>query len=169
MPSPHHLLLAIDDTEESRKAVVYVGGIIGHAPHVHVLLLHVLPHIPPALLEHGGRDTPEEQEAASRELHEQIVRWRRRREEAAEALVADSREILETAGVAPERINSDFAAPLPEETIGHHILTAAIEHAADTVVVGRAPRSWLGGALHRSPSSALFRKSARGMAIWIVT
>jgi nucleotide-binding universal stress UspA family protein len=169
MSSHHDLLLAIDDTEASRKAIDYVAGVVRDAPQFRIRLLHVLPHIPTGLLEHGGRDTPEEERAAQRELDEGIARWRRRSERAAEALIEDARDTLEAAGVARDQVQVDFAAPLPEETIGFHVLKVATDVGADTVVVGRAPRSWIGGAFHRSPSVELFRRKGRGMAIWVVT
>ena len=169
MQTDHDLLVAVDESEASMKAVEYVAEIVRSAPQFRIRLLHVLPHIPTGLLEHGGHSDPVKLEAVSRELDEQTARWRKRCESAAAELVDAARETLETAGVAPDRISTEFAAPLPEETIGYHILKATVDAACDTVVVGRAPRSWLAGALHRSPSKALLRGRARGVAVWIVT
>ena len=169
MQNSHQLLLAIDDSEASRKAVAYVADVVRSAPHMRVTLLHVLPHIPTGLLEHGGCDASEDVCPAALELDEQTARWRARREAAAQALIDDARATLESADVASDRITVEFAAPLPEETIGYHVLQAARELGCDTVVVGRAPRSWLKNALHRSPTNALLGREARGLAIWIVT
>lgn len=169
MKAEHHLLLAIDESEPSLRAVEYVASVVRASPQFRIRLLHVLPHIPSGLLEHGGRDTAEEEDAVHRELDQETRRWRRRCETAAAALIEDARGVLQRAGVAPDRIAVEFAAPLPEESIGYHVLHAATERACDTVVVGRAPRSWLRRAFHASPSAALFRRKARGLAVWIVT
>jgi nucleotide-binding universal stress UspA family protein len=169
MLSSHDVLIAVDESEASMKAVEYVASVVRSAPHFHIRLLHVLPHIPTGLLEHGGRSNPERLRAVSHELDEQTTRWQKRCEAAAADLVAAARTVLEEAGVGPDRIVESFAAPLPEETIGYHILKAAVDASSDTVVVGRAPRSWFSGVLHRSPSEVLLRGRARGIAVWIVT
>lgn len=168
MKAVHHMLLAIDDSEASCKAVEYVAAVVADAPRFRVRLLHVLPHIPTGLLEHGGCE-PGVACPAEQEVVEGRARWRERCELAASGLVDLARETLREAGVADDRIEVHFAAPLPEETIGFHILRAAIEHGCDTVVVGRAPRSWLADALHRHPTRDLLGKRARGLAVWIVT
>mgnify|MGYP002626393182 CR=1 FL=1 len=169
MRNRHDILLAIDDSEASRMAVLYVAAVARGAPHFRIRLLHVLPHIPTHLLEHGGAEDPDDERRLSRELDEGTARWRRRCEAAATSLLDEVRDTLESGGVAGERITIEFAAPLPEESIGIHILRAAAEGPCDTVVVGRSPRSWLAGKLHRSPSKALLRGRAPGVAIWIVT
>jgi hypothetical protein len=100
---------------------------------------------------------------------EGTARWRAAAERDAAGLLEDARRTLHEGGVAADRIEERFAAPLPEETIGHHILRAALEHGCDTVVVGRAPRSWIGDKLHRHPTRSLLGREAQGLAIWIVT
>lgn len=168
MKADHHMLVAIDDSEASHKAIEYVAGIVADAPRFRIRLFHVLPHIPTGLLEHGGCE-PGEVCVAARELDEGTRRWRERREAAAQGLIDDARQALIDAGVQGDRIEVRFAAPLPEETVGQHVLRAAIDHGCDTVVVGRAPRSWVGEWFHRHTSEALLRRKARGLAVWIVT
>lgn len=169
MRADHHMLLAIDDSEASRKAVSYVARVVGDAPRFRVRLFHVLPHIPTGLLEHGGHEDPETERSIESELDEETARWRARAEDAASSLVDAARASLLAAGLREERIDVRFAAPLPEESIGYHILRAALEHGCDTVVVGRTPRSWIGDALHRHPTRNLLGPEARGIALWIVT
>lgn len=168
MIADHHLLLAADDSEASHKAVSYVAGIVGASPRFRIRLLHVLPCIPAGLLEHGGCD-PGVACPAEEGVRDETVRWRQRCERAAAGLMEQVRSTLVDAGVALDRIEVLYRAPLPEDSIGYHILQAAVECGCDTVVVGRAPRSWLADALHRSPSHALLGRDVRGLAVWIVT
>jgi hypothetical protein len=56
MKADHHMLLAVDDSEASHKAVSYVARVVGDSPRFRIRLLHVLPSIPTGLLEHGGCD-----------------------------------------------------------------------------------------------------------------
>jgi len=168
MTVDHHMLLAIDDSDASRRAIEYVAGVVGDAPRFRIHLFHVLPHIPTGLLEHGGCD-PGGECVAARELDEGTKRWRERREAAAQLLIDDARDVLLGQGVASDRIEVRFAAPLPEETVGQHVLRAAVDHDCDTVVVGRAPRSWVGEWFRRHTSEALLRRKTRGLSVWIVT
>lgn len=164
----HHLLLAIDDSDASRKAVSYVARVVGDAPRFRIRLLHVLPPIPTGFLEHGGCD-PGGACPAEEEVVEGTRRWREESERAAAGFVDAARKSLGDAGVSDDRIEVRFAAPLPDETVGYHVLQAAHECGCETVVVGRAPRGWLRETLHSSPSSAVLRKAGRGLAVWIVT
>jgi nucleotide-binding universal stress UspA family protein len=168
MSANHHILLAIDDSDASRKAVSYVARVVGDSARHRIRLLHVLPPIPTGLLEHGGCD-PGAACPAEREVLEGTARWRQESERAASGMIEEAEETLREAGVAPDRIEVRFAAPLPEETIGFHVLRAARELGCETVVVGRAPRNWFGNVLHRSPAKALLGAEVSGLAIWIVT
>ena len=49
-----HILIAVDNTEASHRAVHYVAAMLGGRRGFHVRLLHVLPPFPPELLECGG-------------------------------------------------------------------------------------------------------------------
>jgi len=167
--STHKMLLAIDDSEATARAVAYVASVVRAAPQFDIRLFHVLPPIPPALLEHGGHTDPVQQVAVERELDRETAVWRERCEREAAGLISATRETLEEAGVAPERITVSFKAPLPEDSVGPHIAAAARTQDCDTVVVGRAPRSWIGGVFYRHPSGSLLDRKASGIAVWIVT
>ena len=62
------ILIAVNDTDASRKAVTYVARLMGGRADVHVRLFHVLPPTPPELLESGGTEDPNQEERLSAEL-----------------------------------------------------------------------------------------------------
>ena len=68
MLAPHRLLLAIDDTAATERAVAYVANVARGNPEFHVRLFHVLPPIPPGLLEHGGHETSDALGAAGKPI-----------------------------------------------------------------------------------------------------
>lgn len=51
-------LIAIDDSDASRRAVKYVSKFVGRRKGFRICLVHVLRPLPPALLEHGGSEDP---------------------------------------------------------------------------------------------------------------
>ena len=52
------ILVAVDESENSHRAVQYVGALLRRTPDVAVTLFHVLKPMPRELLEHGGSENP---------------------------------------------------------------------------------------------------------------
>lgn len=55
------ILVAVDDSEHSARALCYVGSLLRDAHTVQVTLFHVLRPMPRELLEHGGSEDPAEE------------------------------------------------------------------------------------------------------------
>ena len=68
-------LLGIDDSEATLRTVAYVAEIIGPQKGFHVVLLHVLPPIPPELLEFGGSENPQTEQRLDAELKKDQAQW----------------------------------------------------------------------------------------------
>ena len=51
------ILLAIDDSPASMRAVTYAAHLVGRRRGFRFCIVHVLPPFPPRLLEHGGTET----------------------------------------------------------------------------------------------------------------
>ncbi len=168
MKDPHAFLVAVDDSEASRRAVAYVGEILANVARPRVILFHVLPPIPPRLLDFGGCADPDEERAVTQRLDRQTRDWRQARECEADPLMHAMRDVLRSSGVPIGDVEVSYAAPLPEETIGQQILSVATRLKCRTVVVGRAPRHWWEALFHRHPSGALLGPAARGLTIWVV-
>jgi hypothetical protein len=52
------ILLAVDESENSRRVARYVGSLLRQTPDVALALFHVLKPMPRELLEHGGSEDP---------------------------------------------------------------------------------------------------------------
>ncbi len=56
---PPRILIAVDGSEHSARALHYVGMLLRDTCDVQVTLFHVLKPMPRELLEHGGSEDPE--------------------------------------------------------------------------------------------------------------
>ena len=56
--SVSRILVAVDDSEHSGRALRYVGTLLRDTRDVRVTLFHVLKPMPRELLEHGGSEDP---------------------------------------------------------------------------------------------------------------
>src|ERR1041385_7823359 len=69
------LLVVRDDSVASRRAVKYVGKFVGKRKAFRICLVHVLPPLPPELLEHGGAEDPAKEAQLEDELRVGQHRW----------------------------------------------------------------------------------------------
>lgn len=145
MTTPHaqHLLLPVDDSPATRRAVDRVAQ---QHPGSTVTLLHVAP-IPPKLMEHRGAEDPEQE----RRLEERVAERRKRHEEQLEEerydafFVPIERDLTE-AGLIVERKVVAEAHPDP----AHAIVAVVRDGSYDRVVIGRHDRGKVGDWLFSS-------------------
>ena len=64
------ILIAVDGSEHSARALRYVGTLLRDARDVQVTLFHVLKPMPRELLEHGGSEDPAEEIRLAKELQQ---------------------------------------------------------------------------------------------------
>jgi Universal stress protein family len=69
------IMIAIDDSEHSARALRYVGTLLRDTHDVHVTLFHVLKPMPRKLLEHGGSENPSEEVRLATELQHDQENW----------------------------------------------------------------------------------------------
>jgi nucleotide-binding universal stress UspA family protein len=69
------LLLALDGSDASRRAVKYVAKFVARRKGFRICLVHVLGPLPPELLEHGGSEDPSKEAQLERELKVEQGRW----------------------------------------------------------------------------------------------
>src|SRR5262249_21796494 len=69
MSNAKHILIAVDDSEASYRAVAYVGSIMSGCEGFRVCLLHALPPLPREFLEFGGSEDPQQEEREETRLH----------------------------------------------------------------------------------------------------
>jgi nucleotide-binding universal stress UspA family protein len=162
-----HLLIAVDASEVSKRALAYVAELMDGREDIRVLLLHAAKPVPPKLLEFGGSENPEEEKTAEAALQAARTDWVQREDRAAARMFARARALLRRAGVPEEVVDTQTVAWDPNETLDSAILEVAQEKHCGTVVVGYAAFSWFQERLHAHLAEALLRKAA-GIAIWIV-
>jgi nucleotide-binding universal stress UspA family protein len=137
------LLLAIDNSEGTDRAVNYVATIIDGQPGFRICLFHVSVSLPPSLLEFGGAENPEEEERREAALRGARTQWIARANAYAEGIFARAQSILRAAGVPAQAVETQLATPLNSEGGVTTILEAARANQCGTVVVGRQSFSWL--------------------------
>jgi nucleotide-binding universal stress UspA family protein len=159
----HNLLIAVDDSAATARAVAYVASIVGKHRHVRLHLLHVAP-ILPELLEFGGSENPQVKDNSEAELAKSRLDFL---EDLAQAVFAQAQAILDHAGVPASAVNTHFLTTINAEDVIQNLLEVAQTNACDTIVVGRRSHSWLRELVHHHVADELVRKG-EGFTIWVV-
>lgn len=162
-----NFLIAVEDSAASLKAVSYVSQIIRGRTDIHVRLLHVLPPIPPGLLEFGGAEQPQLEQRLSGELRQDQARWIETAKHNAQASLDKALAILLQGGLSPNTVSTSFSSPIHRPDVAQEILQVAQTWKCGTLVVGRHTRSWIKEIRSTHVGEALVRKG-QGFAIWVV-
>jgi nucleotide-binding universal stress UspA family protein len=162
-----HLLVAVDGSEVSKRALAYVGELMDGRQDIRVLILHAAKPAPPKLLEFGGSENPDVERMGEAALQGARTDWIDREARAAARMFARARAMLRKAGVPEDVVDTQTVAWDPNESLDMAILQVAHEKQCGTVVVGYAAFSWLQERLHAHLAESLLQKAA-GITIWIV-
>ncbi len=145
-----HLLIAVDQTENSKRAVLYVADFLGGLPGFRVTLLSIIPE-------------PEEDFFNT---EEERVSWTKRQTDETNDMLEGYRQILFQAGFDTEKVRVR-ACVNEAKSLSEAILDMQCEPPCNTVVVGRHHKSKTEEFLYGSTSSKLIRE-ARNCAVWVV-
>lgn len=167
MNSAEKFLIAVEESAASLKAVSYVGQIIRGRTDVYVRLLHVLPPIPPGLLEFGGAEQPQLEQRLSGELRQDQARWIETAKRNAHASLDKATAILLQSGLSPNKVSTSFSSPIHRPDVTQEILKVAQTWKCGTLVVGRHTRSWIREIGSTHVGEDLVRKG-QGFAIWVI-
>lgn len=162
-----NVLIALDASEASMRAVSYVAGMLHMHKDLRVYLLHVLPPIPPELLEYGGSEDPQKEQALSEELRQTQTQWVDQVKKDAEPIFERAKAILQEGGVSPDMVEAEFSTSIHRPDIVRDVLETASSWHCSTIVVGRRSHSWLKEHLGRHVSEDLARRG-QGFAIWTI-
>lgn len=160
-------LIAIDKSEASVKAVTYVSRVLRGRTDVQVRLLHVLPSIPPELLEFGGAEQPQLEERLSDELRQNQARWIEAEKHNVQGSLDKVLAILLESGLSSDQVSTTFSSPIHHPDMAREILESAQTWNCGTLVVGRHTRSWIRELGSSHIGEELVRKG-QGFAIWVV-
>jgi nucleotide-binding universal stress UspA family protein len=161
------LLVVIDGTSTSTRAVDYVATWMAGRREGVVHLVFIAPRLPARLLEFGGAEHMEREERLERELHGQQRRWVAAGDSRIAPILDAARARLEQTGIAPARIRSLVSSPLDIRTAADEVLLLAADFGCRTVVLGHHTHTWFRELANGDLTEQLVRR-ADGMTIWVV-
>ena len=158
------ILVAVDESENSHRAVKYVGSVLRGRPDTAVTLFHVLKPVPRELLEHGGSESPAAEARLSQELRKEQEAWIRQEAEFECPVLIQACETLTQSGFDRNQVTLKIGH---EDDIVRNILEAARDGKHDTIVVGRHGTSRITRLFGGGVTDQLLR-DAKGFAVWVV-
>jgi nucleotide-binding universal stress UspA family protein len=167
METNRNVIIALDTSDASVRAVRYVADTLGLRKDLRVYLLHVLPPIPPELLEFGGSENPQKEEDLTKELRREQSEWVARAKQEVGPIFDRVKTILGKAGVSPDVVHREFSTSIHRPDVARDVLEAAHKWKCSTVVAGRHSFPWLKEHLGHHVGEDLIRKG-QGFAIWII-
>ena len=145
-----NILIAVDESENARRAVLYVGNLLGGFPGFKVTILHVIPE-------------PEEDYF---HLAEEKDVWFNQHTKKVETMLADYRQLLIEKGFAPEDVTVRTTIRYCP-SMAKCILSERDETGYSTIVLGRQGLSRSEEFLFGSISSKIVNH-ARKCSVWVV-
>jgi nucleotide-binding universal stress UspA family protein len=165
MPHRKRVLLAVDDSEASRRAVAYVADVVGGASGFHAGLFHL--QLPPRMLEWGGSEDAEVEDRISSERGEAYRQMEEKATAAGKALLQRFQAILAERGIDVAILLVQFEEPLNRKNVAASILKTAREGDYGTVAVGRHLFSLWESFFRHHVGEELVR-TGEGITIWVV-
>ncbi len=149
-PKDRQFLIAVDESESSKRAVLYVADMLGGFPGFAVTILSIIP-------------APEEDFFDS---EEEEVAWTREKMAAANKMLENYRQVMVQAGFPPDKVRIRSCVG-EERSFADAILETRCDLTCCTVVVGRHHKSKTEEFLQGSTSTKLIRE-AKNCAVWVV-
>lgn len=144
------ILLAVDGSETSKRAVIYVSKIAPLMEHVEICIVNVYPQPPPDYYTEGGR----------------LDKYIKMREARAADMFEEATDLLIASGIAENRLTQKVIMA-EGRTISEVVLDVQAEGDYGTVVTGKRGVSKAEEFLFGSISNALARHS-KNFTSWIV-
>jgi nucleotide-binding universal stress UspA family protein len=158
------ILLTVDDSENSQRAVSYVGSLLRQTPDVSLTLFHVLKPMPRKLMEHGGSENPVIEGRLGAQLRDDQDAWFRTEREGECRVLTKAQATLEKSGFDTTHVSLKFDH---EEDVARNILEEASGGKYETIVVGRHGTSGMKRLFGGGVTDQVLR-DAQGFAIWVV-
>lgn len=163
-----HLLLAVDYSDASDKAVKFVSSCFGKSPadNLKVTLFHVAESLPSFVI-------PAHHMAESEQIFAEAAdAWEKANQKAGEELLAKYRDQLVSAGLAASAVAIKLAQrdSLPEakQVVAAQTIISEMQSGSyDVVVLGRRAKSAMSDSFVGTVASKVLRE-ATGKTVWIV-
>lgn len=159
------LLVPIDATEASKLAIDYLARLGSLLKTSEITLCHVLPTIPPDMLEDGGSEDPKVERELKKERDEEICEWEGKLKAETKKVFEGYKKQLIESGIPVANINTTLVGRNLD--IGKAIVEAAKEGGHSTIVVGRRGVSFLQELALGSVSYRVV-KLAKDCTVWVV-
>ncbi len=161
------LLLVLDHSPASQRAIDYVAETAARCGAFRLYLADLLPPVPPELLEFGGAEDPVEEERLSHSLHSEQKEWMEAAKKRAQHSLAKVRAKLREAGVVAGAAVARFSDPLDRRGSAEEVLEMARRYQCGTIVLGHQAHSWFRQLIKSDLAEELVRRG-RGFSFWIV-
>jgi nucleotide-binding universal stress UspA family protein len=158
------ILVTVDDSEHSTRAIRYVGALLRDTQDVHVTLFHVLKPMPREFLEHGGSEDPSVEVRLATELQQDQQNWVRMESVIEYPILVKALEALGKTGFPLDRVTLKFGH---EDNIAHNILDEARNGGYGTIVVSRHGSNGIKRFFGGGVTDQLLRDAA-GYTLWVV-
>ena len=158
------VLIAVDDSEHSARALRYVGTLLRDVHDAQVTLFHVLKPMPRELLEHGGSENPAEEVRLAEELRRDQAHWVTTESATESPILVTALELFGKTGFPLDRVMLKFGY---EDDIAHNILVEARSGSYGTIVISRHGSHGLKRMISGGVADQLLR-DASGFTLWVV-
>ncbi len=162
-----NLMVIVDESPATRRAVDYVTRMIGCQRGFHVYLLHLLPPLPAELLEFGGAEDPREEQKLQTELHHEQQTWIASVKDRARPALSYAIGALRDAGLFTYEIDLASSDPWDDRDATVAILNQAREKRCHTIVVGNESQPWFRKLAGAGLTERLLRHAGE-ITIWVV-
>jgi hypothetical protein len=162
-----NLMLIVDESPATRRAVDYITNLLGCHRGVHVYLLQLLPPLPAELLEFGGAEDPREEQQLQSDLHREQQAWIASVKAPARKVIDAAVSDLRGAGLFTYEIELAHTDPLDDRDPTVSLLHQAREKHCHTLVVGAQTHPWF-HKLTGAPLTEHLLRHAKDVTLWIV-
>jgi nucleotide-binding universal stress UspA family protein len=169
MDASKRILIAMDDSDASNRAVAYTARMIGGKKGFRIRLFHVLAPLPPKLMEFESAEEPKRDRRGDAKREEAHAQWIVQGKKAAQPVFARAKSILRKARIPAHAVETELFTPGTDKDLATHILEGARVSQCNTIVVGRASFFGLREILrqHVHVADELIQK-AQGLSVWVV-
>lgn len=162
--SPKNILIAVDDTGASERALRYVGALLCETREVNVTLFHVLNPMPRELMEHGGSEDPETEDHLGEQLRKDQEEWVQTEGAIEYPILEHALKRLGETGFPIDRVTLKFEHA---RDIADTIVDEARAGGYGTIVVTRHGQAGTKRHFSSSITDRLLRELS-GVALWVM-
>lgn len=160
------VLLVVDRSQASQRAIRYTATVLNCCENLTLYLAHVLPALPPELLEFGGAEDPNKEAALQARLRADQERWDTAAKTRAQQMLQRAEQVL-TNGMPAAHFEIEYLEPENGQESADELLELGRRRCCSTIVVGHKSHSWFRELVGHDLVEELLRRG-KGFAIWVI-